>query len=76
MDVEEQRGVLLGLSAQWVIAVHDHQLLTEVVNTWRSHNPKHYISIYSIFFKSSWCSFEILNGIMCCESKSLSLSEL
>lgn len=44
MDVEEQRGVLLGLSAQWVIAVHDHQLLTEVVNTWRSHNPKHYIT--------------------------------
>lgn len=33
VDVEEQRGVLLGLSAQVVLAVHNHQLLTQLLDT-------------------------------------------
>ena len=33
VDVEEQSGVLLGLPAQGIVTVHDHQLLTQLVNT-------------------------------------------
>lgn len=31
VDVEEQRGVLLGLPTQGVVAVHDHQLLAQLM---------------------------------------------
>ena len=34
VDVEEQRGVLLGLPAQRVLPVHDHQLLAQVLHAW------------------------------------------
>lgn len=36
MDVEEQSGVLLSLFAQRVIAIHNDQLLTELMSTWKS----------------------------------------
>ena len=41
MDVKEQSGVLLGLSAQWVITIHNHQLLTQILKTWevQTHAP-------------------------------------
>lgn len=38
VDVEEQSGVLLGLFAQRVIAIHNHQFLTELMNTCGSTN--------------------------------------
>lgn len=34
VDVEEQSGVLLSLFAQWVVTIYNHQLLTELLNTW------------------------------------------
>lgn len=36
MDVEEQSGVLLSLFAQRVVPIHDDQLLTELMSTWRT----------------------------------------
>lgn len=33
VDVEEQGGVLLGLPAQWVVPIHNHQLLAQLLDT-------------------------------------------
>lgn len=38
VDVEEQRGVLLRLPTQGVLAVHNHQLLAQLVGTCK-HRP-------------------------------------
>lgn len=34
VDVEEQRGILLGLPAQRVIPIHNHQLLAQFPDSW------------------------------------------
>lgn len=34
VDVEEQRGVLLRLPAQWVVPIHNHQLLAQFFDSW------------------------------------------
>lgn len=40
MDVEKESGVLLGLSAQRVVAVHNNQLFAQLVNTYRPKNTE------------------------------------
>lgn len=34
VDIEEKRGVLLGLPAQGVVPIHDHQLLAQFLDSW------------------------------------------
>lgn len=34
VDVKEQGGVLLGLPAQGVIPIHNHQLLAQLLDAW------------------------------------------
>lgn len=40
MDVEKQRGVLLGLLAQRIVTVHDHQLLTQLLHAYAGEKKK------------------------------------
>lgn len=61
MDVEEQRGVLLRLLAQWVVAVHNHQLLAELMDTCTTCSPVCYN--LELFFLKSFQFFEDFNGV-------------